>query len=90
MRIFDNEITTAVKCRGEKNLVKKVAELSLAEMEPGSPYELVYGCDTQCLEEIRSAMVQALGYEPDGMYQIGAAVAANAGPKVVGVAFTKK
>jgi hypothetical protein len=35
-------------------------------------------------------MVQALGYEPDGMYQIGAAVAANAGPKVVGVAFTKK
>jgi DegV family protein with EDD domain len=90
MKIFDNEITTAVKCRGEKNLVKKVAELSLADMEPGSPYELVYGCDAQCLEEIRTAMVQALGYEPDGEYQIGAAVAANAGPKVVGVAFTKK
>ena len=90
MKIFDREITTAVKCRGEKNLVQKTAQLSLADMEPGTPYQLIYGCDESCLEEIRAAMREALGYEADAVYQIGAAVAANAGPKVVGVAFTRK
>ena len=90
MKIFDREITTAVKCRGEKNLVEKTAQLSRADMEPGTPYQLIYGCDESCLEEIRAAMKEALGYEADAVYQIGAAVAANAGPRVVGVAFTRK
>ncbi len=35
-------------------------------------------------------MVQRLGYEPAAVYQIGAAVAANSGPRVVGAAFTRK
>ena len=90
MKIFDREITTAAKCRGEKNLVEKTAQLSGADMEPGTPYQLIYGCDENCLEEIRAAMREALGYEADAVYQIGAAVAANAGPKVVGVAFIRK
>ena len=90
MKIFDREITTAAKCRGEKKLVEKITQLSLSDMEPGTPYQLIYGCDESCLEEIRAAMREALGYEADAVYQIGAAVAANAGPRVVGVAFTRK
>lgn len=90
MKIFDRAITTAAKCRGERKLVERVMALSLADMEPGTPYELIYGNDSACLEELRQLMVQRLGYEPAAAYQIGAAVAANAGPKVVGVAFTKK
>lgn len=90
MKIFDCAITTAAKCRGERKLVQKVAEMSIADMEPGTPYDLIYGNDADCLEELRVLMVQQLGYEPEGAYQIGAAVAANAGPKVAGVAFTRK
>lgn len=90
MKIFDRSISTAAKCRGERKLVDKVAELSCAAMEPGSPYELIYGNDTACLEELRELMVSKLGYEPAGAYQIGAAVAANSGPKVAGVAFTRR
>ena len=90
MNIFDRSITTAAKCRGERKLVEKVAEMSLAAMEPGTPYEIVYGSDSSCLEELRRLMVQQLGYEPAAVYQIGAAVAANAGPRVVGAAFTRK
>ena len=90
MKIFDREITTAAKCRGEKKLVEKITQLSLSDMEPGTPYQVVYGCDESCLEEICAAMREALGYEADAVYQIGAAVAANAGPRVVGVAFTRK
>ena len=90
MKIFDREITTAAKCRGEKKLVEKITQLSLSDMEPDTPYQVIYGCDESCLEEIRAAMKEALGYEADAVYQIGAAVAANAGPRVVGVAFTRK
>lgn len=90
MKIFDNEITTAAKCRGEKNLITRIVDLTVADMEPGTPYQLVYGCDRTCLEELEMAMMERVGYGPDGSYQIGAAVAANAGPKVAGVAFTKK
>ena len=90
MKIFDNGITTAAKCRGERKLVEKVAEMSIADMEPGSPYELVYGSDPACLEELRRLMAQRLGYEAEACYQIGAAVAANSGPWVVGAAFTRK
>lgn len=89
MKIYDHEITTAAKCRGERKLVEKVAEMSISDMEPGSPYELIYGNDTSCLDELKEIMVRLLGYEPAAFYQIGAAVAANAGPRVVGVAFTK-
>lgn len=90
MKIFDRSITTAAKCRGERKLVEKVAQLSLTDMAPGTPYELIYGNDTACLAELRDLMVQSLGYGPAAIYQIGAAVAANAGPRVVGAAFTKK
>ena len=90
MNIFDRSITTAAKCRGERKLVEKVAEMSIAAMEPGSPYEIVYGSDSSCLEELRRLMVQQLGYEPAAVYQMGAAVAANSGPRVVGAAFTRK
>ena len=90
MKIFDNGITTAAKCRGERSLVEKVAEMSIADMEPGTPYELVYGNDKTCLEDLRRLIVEKLGYEPEAAYQIGAAVAANSGPRVVGVSFTRK
>ncbi len=90
MKIFDRSITTAAKCRGERKLVEKVVEMSVADMEPGAPYEIAYGNDAACLEELRRLIVPRLGYEPAAVYQIGAAVAANSGPRVVGVAFTKR
>ena len=77
MRIFDQSITTAAKCRGERKLVEKVAQMSIEDMESGAPYEIVYGNDAGCLEELRRLMVLKLGYEPSAVYQIGAAVAAN-------------
>ncbi len=89
MEIFNRSISTAAKCRGERKLVEKVAQMSIADMEPGTPYEIGYGNDTSCLEELRRLMVQQRGYEPSAVYQIGAAIAANSGPRVVGVAFTR-
>lgn len=90
MRIFGNEITTGARCRGEKKMMEKVIEMTLEEMEPGTPYQTIYGNDTECLEEANAILTKKIGYGPDRSFQIGIAVAANSGPKVIGVAFTKK
>lgn len=90
MRIFDREIKTAAKCVGEKALLKKMVELTKQEMEPNTPYQLIYARDTDCTETLRTMIVEALGYEPDDTYQTGAAVAANAGPRIAGVSFIRK
>ncbi len=90
MRIFDGEIKTAAKCIGEKNLMKKMVELTKQEIEPNTPYELIYARDTDCLDEFGKMIVEGLGYEPSSVYQTGAAVTANAGPRIVGISFIKK
>lgn len=90
MRISDREITTAAKVRGEAKMMQKVAAMALSDMEPGTPYQVIYGSDLSCREEMEQLMIQKVGYAPDAYYQIGAAVAANAGPKVTGIAFSVK
>ncbi len=90
MKIYDKEITTGAKVRGEGKLISRIADLSVADMEEGSSYEVIYGCDRTCADEMAALMEEKVGYPPVAFYQIGAAVAANAGPKVAGVGFRVK
>lgn len=90
MKIWDHEITTAGKCRGEKKVVSKICNMAIADMEPGSEYQIEYGNDEKIKEEMAAKMTEKLGYGPTGYFQIGAEVAANAGPRIVGVAFDVK
>ena len=87
MKIFDHEITTAAKARGEQRLISSLVELVARDIAPGTPYQLIYGSVVEDLEKLRLAMTQKLGYGPTGVYQIGSAIAANAGPRAVGVSF---
>lgn len=87
LRLFDHRIETAGKVRSEKNIVPEILKRALAEMEPGSPYCVFYGNDAAVRDEMAAAMTSALGYPPADAYQIGAVVAANAGPKIAGVAY---
>ena len=90
MKIWDREITTAGTCRGEKKLIAKLAQMSVADMEVGSPYQVVYGCDLKCRDDMIKKMTDLVGYGPDDCYQIGAEVSANAGPRIAGVIFNAK
>lgn len=90
MKICDNEITTGAKVRGEGKLIPKIVEMSIGDMKPGSPYEVIYGDDLDAKEEIEKLMRERVGYGPASYYQIGAAIAANAGPRTVGLAFDLK
>lgn len=90
MKIWDNEIVTAAKCRGEKKLISKIVEMTINDMEPGSEYQIVYGNDESVRDELAAKLTEAIGYGPVEYFQIGAAVAANAGPRVVGAIFSVK
>lgn len=90
MRIFDHAIVTAKKAHGEKRLIPTIADLVASEIAPNTPYSLVYGSDASVAEVMSKAMTERLGYPPVRSFQIGAAIAVNAGPKVVGVIFDSK
>ncbi len=90
MRICDNEIVTAVKCRGEKKLITKITEITKNEIEEGSEYQIVYGSDSEVKDDLAKKMTEAVGYPPTGFFQIGAAITANSGPRVVGTIFNIK
>lgn len=90
MKIYDKYISTAAKIRGEGKLIAKIVDMCLADMEPGTPYEIIYGSDMDAREEMENMMRERVGYGPAGYYQIGAAVAANAGPRTVGLSFEIK
>ena len=86
-RIQHNQITTEAKVRGDKALVPKILDLTVNEMIPKTPYCVVYGNDEAVRDEMIAAMTKKVGYPPEKCFQIGAEVAVNAGPKVVGVIF---
>ncbi|MGE4484864.1 MAG: DegV family protein [Oscillospiraceae bacterium] len=90
MRIHDHVIQTEEKVRGEKNIIPAVEKLTAAEIEPGSPYCIIYGDDEKVRDSMAEAMTASMGYPPADFYQIGAAVAVNAGPRVVGTIFKGK
>lgn len=90
MKILDRQITTAAKVRGEGKLIERLCDMVIADMTPGSPYSLIYGNDPEVLPELERIMTAKLGYGPLNHYQISAVIAANAGPKVSGIAFTRK
>lgn len=87
MRLCDHAIVTAGKARGEKKLVREIVKMVTDDMEPNTPYSLVYGNDLTARDEMAEEMTKKVGYPPVYQFQIGAAVAINAGPRVVGAIF---
>lgn len=90
MRIQDNKIVTESKVRGDKNIIPEILKLTANEIIPQTPYCIVYGNDRSVADEMAAVMTKKMGYPPAEMYQIGAAIAINAGPKVVGTIFKRR
>lgn len=90
MRIHDHAIVTNDKVRGEKKIIPTVTAKVKDDMDGQSPYVIIYGSHPEDRDAMEKAMTDALGYPPAGYAQIGAAIAVNAGPRVVGVGFRGK
>ena len=90
MKLFDKTIETASKVRGDSAIIPAISEQVSEEIDTSLPYYIIYGNDSGLSDEMASAMTKLVGYPPADSYQIGAAIAANAGPDVVGVCFSLK
>ena len=82
-------IVTDDKVRGEKKIIPTVRQGSEGRYRR-SPYVIVCGLNPADGDALERALTDALGYPPAGRTQIGAAIAINAGPRVVGAAFAGK
>lgn len=87
MHVKHGGINDAAKIRGEKNMVKTVVDYTLKNMKPNMPYCIVHGANVEDVKTMEDAMIAKVGYPAADYYQIGAEVAANTGPKVIGVIF---
>ena len=87
MKIFDHEIVSAAKVRGEKRMLEQLVEMACQDMRPGSPYQVLSGSNLEDRDKLQQMMEERLGYGPTGGYQICPAIAANSGPRAVGLSF---
>lgn len=89
--IIDGKMKIEDKVRGDNAVITRTVEMVKArKAEPKSPYLIVHGSKEGVGEECAKALTKALGYPPTGIYYIGACIAINSGPEVVGVVFQGK
>lgn len=85
IQIKDGVSTVIEKVRGDKAVVPKLVALAAENMVPKTPYTMVYGSLDEPIQELVKAMTKQVGYPPEKLFQIGAAISSNAGHQVVGV-----
>jgi DegV family protein with EDD domain len=87
MKIFDHEISIATKVRGEKRMMEQLVDMVCQDMKSGSAYQVLSGANLEDRDKLQQMLEERLGYGPTGGYQICPAIAANSGPRAVGVSF---
>ncbi len=85
IQIANGESTVLEKIRGDKNIVTRMLQKTLQLMTPKTPYIMVAGCNDAYAKELAKELTKKVGYPPEELIYIGATVACNAGPDVVGV-----
>lgn len=85
IRLMDTRNEVLEKIRGDKNIVPTLARYAQNRMVKGSPYYVVHGMEAAPGQELAKLMKKQVGYPPVGIYPVGACIAINAGPRVVGI-----
>ena len=86
----DGTTETVDKIRGEKNIVSKLVDCIEKNMTPQTPYIMVHGRDTALAKEVEKEIIKRTGRKAELYNPIGAVVAANIGPDLVGVLVRRK
>ncbi|MBR3267610.1 MAG: DegV family protein [Oscillospiraceae bacterium] len=89
-RIVNCKSTVLTKIRGEQNIIPKLVETVLADIQPHTPYIVMQGSNPAIAQELGAALTKALGYPPEQYCSIGAAICCNAGANVVGFVIKRK
>ncbi len=89
--IIDGVMKIEDKVRGDKAVNPRMLELAKQRIaDHKAPYLLVRGERDGMSEELAKACTREFGHPPVGIYYIGACIAINSGPDVVGIAYLGK
>ncbi|MBC8585318.1 DegV family protein [Youxingia wuxianensis] len=84
--IIDGKTTIVEKVRGDKNLIPRILDYARSRcVDKDAPTAIVCGCDPTCGDDAFRQAKKVFGHKPKAIYQAGASIAINAGPKVVGI-----
>ncbi|WP_040196697.1 DegV family protein [Candidatus Soleaferrea massiliensis] len=88
--ITGNRIKIGQKVRGDKNIIPKLVAGVKENIVEGSAYIILKGVLEEPALQLAKALKKELGYPPEGIYEVGASIAINSGPQVIGVGFQSK
>lgn len=84
--LIDGVSQVVKKVRGDKQVMTAVIGHCKARMTPGTPYYIGV-TNWKYAQDYAKAAEAAIGYPPENMFHLGAAVCANTGPEAVGMLF---
>lgn len=84
--IIDGEIKIIGKVRGDKNVVPKLAEIAAQRREkPNTPFMVAKALEEESAEELMQLARKKFKEEGNGVFEAGASITINAGPRLVGI-----
>ncbi len=83
--IIDGETKIVSKVRGNKAVIPALLDAAKQSRVPGTPILLVKGMLDDEAEELKEKTQKLFKCNVEAVYQVGAAITINAGPKVVGI-----
>lgn len=86
----DGQVSIIEKVRGEKAIIPALLKHAKKNMTPRTPFLIVKGMLEDEAEKFKKEAEKMFGYKSEGMYEAGAAIAINAGPKLVAIAVKGK
>lgn len=84
IQFADGENKVIEKIRGEKKIVPAIVEKS-EKMIPNSPYLVLRGSNSELPEQLAKELTEKIGYPPEDIIKIGAAVSINIGPEITAI-----
>lgn len=82
---IDGEVTTHSKVRGDKAVPGALIRLASEAMTPNTPFFFIEGTTHPQVDAMRKEMEKKLGRKSEGIYQAGATISINAGPKLMAI-----
>lgn len=89
IEMADSNSRVIEKIRGEKNIIPKLLSCVENAMTPQTPYTILMGKNDSLAKELEKEAAKKFGYKAESFVKIGAAISANAGNDIVGIAFRR-
>lgn len=90
IRFKNGEVSIIEKVRGEKAIIPTLLKYAENNMIPKTPFMVVKGCLDEAAEKLNKEAEKRFRYRSEGIFEAGAAITINAGPKMVAIVIKSK